>query len=371
VTTAMASPALPPLTAELEAVLQHFGIAKEYIEFSGNHKQIELAARLHMLQCMGITLSTPPDVSVLWQRIQTHNSLLPPMLSRGTDAGAVPLTVGTAQLDATVTWQLQLEDGTALTGSLAIASLPRWAASTNNADIHMLALPLPVLPLGYHQLVVALAGQQAETVLVISPAQAWQPLGYADGKRWWGLACQLYTVRSDDNWGMGDFADLLHLVELAAKQGAGFVLLNPLHYLDLRYPDNSSPYSPSDRRFLNPLYLALELCPDFLAASVQAWVNTSEFQHTLKQLRAAAWVDYNGVAAAKLPLLALMYHHFQQQEQASNSERAQQFAAFCQAGGTALQHFADYQASLQIRPEAAFQHAEFHCYLQWLAQAQL
>ncbi|MGB7833414.1 MAG: 4-alpha-glucanotransferase, partial [Xanthobacteraceae bacterium] len=63
---------------------------------------------------------------------------------------------------------------------------------------------------------------------------------------------QLYAIRSDHNWGHGDFTDLRFLIEVAAKVGAAGVGLNPLHALPC---GQASPYSPSSRMFLNPLYI--------------------------------------------------------------------------------------------------------------------
>jgi hypothetical protein len=40
---------------------------------------------------------------------------------------------------------------------------------------------------------------------------------------------QLYATRSRGSWGIGDLADLRAVREMAAGQGAGFVLINPLH----------------------------------------------------------------------------------------------------------------------------------------------
>ena len=87
--------------------------------------------------------------------------------------------------------------------------------------------------------------------------------GLARRGRVWGITCQLYGLRSERNWGIGDFEDLAHLAELAAAAGADFVGVNPLHALFLAEPSRYSPYSPSSRRFLNPLYISVDaLAPD-------------------------------------------------------------------------------------------------------------
>ena len=81
--------------------------------------------------------------------------------------------------------------------------------------------------------------------------------------RCWGIACQLYSLRSERNWGIGDFEDLARFAEIAAAAGADFVGVNPLHALFLAAPERCSPFSPSNRAFLNPLYIAVDKAPGF------------------------------------------------------------------------------------------------------------
>ena len=66
-------------------------------------------------------------------------------------------------------------------------------------------------------------------------------------QRAWGLAVQTYALRSDRNWGIGDFEDLARFAEFAASLGADFVGVNPLHALFMADPSRISPYSPSTR----------------------------------------------------------------------------------------------------------------------------
>ena len=80
----------------------------------------------------------------------------------------------------------------------------------------------------------------------------------------WGLAAQLYSVRSRQSWGVGDLADLTDLaVWSGAELGADYVLVNPLHAAEPVAPMEPSPYLPTSRRFLNPLYLRVERIPEY------------------------------------------------------------------------------------------------------------
>ena len=104
---------------------------------------------------------------------------------------------------------------------------------------------------GYHRLLL-LRGEQvlAETLLIVAPDTCYQPEAVRDDGRTWGPAVQLYAVRSERNWGIGDFTDLRMLLEQWAQHGADVVGLNPLHALFPHNPEHASPYSPSSRLFL-------------------------------------------------------------------------------------------------------------------------
>ena len=72
------------------------------------------------------------------------------------------------------------------------------------------------LPLGYHRVHLRSGDRETSTPLIITPSWLGMPARLG-ARRSWGLATQLYSVRSKDSWGMGDLADL---TDLAVWAGA-------------------------------------------------------------------------------------------------------------------------------------------------------
>ncbi len=236
--------------------------------------------------------------------------------------------------------------------------------------------------------------------IIVAPAMCYAPATLSGGRRVWGAAAQLYTLRSARNWGIGDFSDLALLIGQWSDKGAGVVGVNPLHALFAHNPRRASPYSPSSRLFLNTLYLDVEAIADFAECDdAKAVVGSDAFQRTLRRLRDAELVDYAAVADAKARVLSLLYAHFRRAQLATGGPRAQAFHGFCTEKGESLrrhalfealqEHFFAQDASIwgaPVWPEAyrdpdaeavrrfAHEHAErigYFEYLQWQADAQL
>jgi 4-alpha-glucanotransferase len=120
------------------------------------------------------------------------------------------------------------------------------------------------LDLGYHTVRARTGGVEATMSLIVTPRWLGLPESLST-RRSWGLAAQLYSVRSRASWGVGDLVDLTDLaVWSAAELGADFVLVNPLHAAEPVAPMEPSPYLPTSRRFFNPLYLRVERIPEYV-----------------------------------------------------------------------------------------------------------
>ncbi|MBB4428142.1 4-alpha-glucanotransferase [Bradyrhizobium sp. CIR48] len=238
------------------------------------------------------------------------------------------------------------------------------------------------LPLGYHRLTLTDAeGVTEEVPMIVAPERAFG----GDFDRGWLLATQLYSVRSDRNWGIGDFTDLADLVRLAKQLGADGVGLNPLHVLFDDHPADCSPYSPNSRLFLNPLYIDVEAIPEFSADLVP------DAAATAARLRQGDRVPYTDMAALKWLGLRAAFDSF---VTTASAARRKAFDAFRAARAPLLSRFACFEvlrhrftapwwewpvewqqpdeakcASLRNGPDK--REVEFVEFVQWTADSQL
>ena len=136
----------------------------------------------------------------------------------------------------------------------AWATLLREDGSLDRFPIAGDYLILPPQPIGRHRL---LNEDRPERVchLTIAPDACYLPPVFAAGDRRFGIAAHLYSLRGKGDQGIGDFTTLARFAAEAAKTGASMVGLNPLHALFPHDRSRASPYHPSDRRFLDPIYI--------------------------------------------------------------------------------------------------------------------
>jgi 4-alpha-glucanotransferase len=210
-------------------------------------------------------------------------------------------------------------------------------------------------------------------------------------RRSWGFTVQLYSVRSAGSWGHGDLHDLADLVTWSAQQlGAGFLLINPLHAAEPRPPVSASPYLPMTRRYVSPLYLRIEDIPEFgqLDPAVREQISTLaaplRARNTTSDL-----IDRDEVWAAKRQALEIIYRVPMSDQRRADYERYRQlegrdledWAAWCVLADA---HGGDWRrwpeelhdpaaAIRAIQPGWLWTdaHADFHAWLQWLADSQL
>lgn len=231
---------------------------------------------------------------------------------------------------------------------------------------------LPAQPIGRHRVWLEDRSEQACNLAVV-PARCHLPPALAAGQRRFGIAAQLYALRRPGEQGIGDFTTLRQLATAAAGQGAALIGLNPLHALFPTDRARASPYHPSHRQFLDPIYLDVTALPGAPAAAAAA-------------LSGAGGVDYPTVWVAKHRALQAAFETGGADDPALDE--------FIAAGGEALHHFACFETIADARDTAHWQRWpgelrhpaspgvaafiaahprqwRFACYLQWLADRQL
>jgi 4-alpha-glucanotransferase len=216
---------------------------------------------------------------------QTRAALLTAMgVNPERSAAPGPARVRVLQAGQAAAWpepaDLTLEDGTGLRVESALPS---------------------DLPIGYHELR-ALRGGEV-TRLIVSPGRCALP----EDLRAWGWAVQLYATRSQASWGLGDLGDLRELAGWSARDlDAAFLLVNPLFAVAPTLPQQSSPYSPGSRRYLNPLYLRIEALP----GAADARLDLGTLATAGRGLNARRQLDRDAVFRLKLEALERLWARF-------------------------------------------------------------
>jgi (1->4)-alpha-D-glucan 1-alpha-D-glucosylmutase len=301
------------------------GIATGYHDIWGNWRDAPRSTLIAALEALGHAGAPDPEAlaRAVADRIAAQSLRLLPetvVIEAGSPA-VVQLSMDALSAHAPgaghlLAWSVVLESGERIEGGSRPVS-------------DETALALPGLPAGQHRLSVrrvpaavdqpagegAGVAPMAESMLLCAPGRCHLPARLREGGREWGIAVQLYGLRSRRNWGIGDFTDLLALVDTAAGLGAAVLGLNPLHALALDRPEQSSPYSAVSRLFLHPLYLDPERIDVFSDPTiVPALCRRLAPEPARGALRDAARVDYPGVAALKLSVLRAIHDAFRREE---------------------------------------------------------
>lgn len=374
------------LAPSLVELARRYGIATEYEDWTGRRVPVPASTLVAVLATLGVAAGTEQERNVaLTAKLRSHWARRLPATIVGRTGEQTRFWAHVTHGEPAEVW-LQLEDGTVRGGIEQVDNFTppfdlggRWVGEAS------FALPAD-LPLGYHRVHLRSSDGETSTALIVTPD--WLGLPERLGaRRGWGLAAQLYSVRSRQSWGVGDLTDLTDLaVWSASRHGADYLLVNPLHAAAPTRPMEPSPYLPTSRRFVNPIYLHVEAIPEFAELPKRSRVRRlrSEVQQRAARLdaigRDAAW-------AAKRAALELVHRV------PRSAGRELSYQAFRAREGSALDDFAiwcalaeKYGADWHSWPESlqhpdapgvatfAEKHSgtvDFHRWLQWQLDEQL
>lgn len=327
----------------LKQIAEMANIADSYVSAWGDEAQVSDDTITSLLASLGYDTSSDDALLKSAERKHKKDVLDPVLVLRDGEPVEVALNLGVSARESEFNWRLETEQGEVLEGYLQ-----SQVVRDERAEGGPLVFELPSdLAWGYHKLIVSRKRRKKpyEMTLIITPKACFKQSPIEQGKKLWGPSVQLYTLRTQHNWGIGDFGDLKQLVADIASRGGDFVGLNPIHSLFPANPEGASPYSPSSRRWLNILYIDVSSVPEFaLSAEAQQTVGSAEFQQRLQKVREAHWVNYTEVSELKMGILPLLFAEFKTRHLDKNSDRAQAFLAFVEEGGDSLMHQAAFDA---------------------------
>jgi 4-alpha-glucanotransferase len=379
-------PAQDP-SAQLVELAKAYGVLTEYHDWQGRHTRVSQRAIVAVLGALEVDASTDQAVERALVELEERpwRRLLPDVVVVG-EGQTVRVPVHAPRGEPVQAW-IDLEEG-----GRHVLEQEQQDVEPREIDgvlIGEATFTLPAdLPLGWHRLRARHEQGEADRPLVVTPDRLRLPEALQHGRAW-GFMTQLYSVRSRFSWGLGDLADLAELADWSAREhGAGFVLVNPLHAAEPLPPMEPSPYLPTTRRFVNPIYLRVE---DIREVGYMPATDRAIIEWQAEPMRGLDVspdpLDRDAVWLAKLASLETVF------AQPRSRSRQARFEAFCDREGQGLVDFATWcalaeryglpmstwpelardprsEAVRQIREEMSTR-VEFYMWLQWCLDEQL
>lgn len=327
---------------DLADLAKAYGVATDFWDWQGVHTIVSAETITRVLTALGVDVTSPEALAQardeVW-RSSWRRTLPPTIVSR---EGWTPWVPVHLPHGAAVRVELALEDG----GKIAVPQVDNWVEPrlvdgvlTGEATFQ---LPAEV-PLGWHLLWAHVEGREpAYATVVVTPQRLELPAGL-EHRRMTGLMSQVYQLRSANSYGVGDLADLADLATWgAADLGCDWVLVNPLHAAQTCPPMEASPYLPTTRRFVNPLYIRVEDIPEVAYLPVEVRAAVAAQARTGQALNTSETIDRNASWAAKRAALELVY------AAGLSPRRARAFEGFCERQGQGLVDFATWCALADV-----------------------
>ncbi len=232
------------------------GIQTSYFDVAGQRQEASTDTLQAILKILGVPVNSAVEVR---DAIREH-------FQNQCDHCLEPVTVvwngrpGFIQVRIPATWSkntfrchLRLENGESQRWEQPAGNLgnARTASPAVTGYISK-KLPLPKLPLGYHQFEVETPNGLSRSLVFSAPTRSYAEPG---APKQWGVFLPMYAAHSEQSWGAGNFTDWKNFSGWVGANGGHIVATLPLLAAFLDRPFEPSPYSPASRLFWNEFYL--------------------------------------------------------------------------------------------------------------------
>jgi 4-alpha-glucanotransferase len=306
--------------ADIYDLARRAGVAVEWTDYADQPHRVSLDTIRRVMAALGLPCDTSDELAHSRHVLNDRGF---PRLITATTGQSVRVSI-----EAEVPEYIRLiqEDG-------SVTDLP---VQRTAAGITLPGIETP----GYHTIEVG----QTQATLAVAPAKCVTISDLTSGDRVWGLAAQLYGLRSRGDCGIGDMAGVIALAKALAAFKADALALGPAHALFAADPEHFSPYSPSSRLFYNPLHAdAAAVFGEARVAKSRSDIGASREASDLEE---AALIDWPRSGRIKMRILRRLFDDFFATDLANKppSALATDFAEFRAANGSLLAAHALFEA---------------------------
>jgi 4-alpha-glucanotransferase len=310
------------------------GIAPRWTEQNGAEREVSAQSLRFILQALGLPAGTDADLRQSLATVEAGANLS--AQSRFTTARTGQTVVLPIAAQAGSPVELTLDGGTR-----------RTVRSEEGYD-GSLTLPAFDRP-GYH----TVHRDDGDFIIATAPERC---ITFADlngGQAGFGLAAQIYSLRSPQDGGIGNFAGVAALGRRAAAHGADALAISPVHALYGASPEHFSPYSPSTRLFYNPLHAdPAALLPEAMLREVTAREGLGEEMDRFATLHQ---IDWPAATALRQRLLRALFEALRAKDGSGGPARAALDRALAEASPLLRSHAVFevlHAAQLRRNPQA-------------------
>lgn len=369
----------------IQRLARTYGIQPSYVDINGITRVASTESLLAVLKSLGAPVEKSEQAGLaLRERIQyLSNRLIEPVIvGWGKEPFEIKVRLPQALFKFSINACFELEKEKSLRLKWQAGDLPvtkSW--DFDGSRFYEKSLIVPALPCGYNKLTLEISKETVQAFVISAPKTAFVP-GKGE-KHIWGVSTPLYSVRSKNNWGAGDFADLANLTRWVSNVGGKAVGTLPL--LAAFYGDNyePSPYLPVSRLFWNEFYLDITGIYEFQNCT-PAQALYESMRGDLDNLRQANLVDYKRLMWLKRKILEELCRHVYSHP----SNRLNQLLNFIKAN-PAAEDYARFRAAcekqhtawgkweqrtrdgLLAKGDYNESDKQYHLYVQWLASGQM
>ncbi len=375
-------------TAQLHRLANLYSIKTSYLDADKLVRSASSAALLAVLKALGAPVEVMKDVpSALREKQQQYwqQSAEPVLVVWENEILTVNLRLPASLMESSLNASLIMENGVAknfvwrVDGSSVLDSIELEGSNYVTARLYFPER----LPQGYHRLKLELKGRIVESLIISAPLKAYHPAGV--NEKIWGAFLPLYSLRTQSNWGAGDFADLSTLIEWVSGLEGKIVGTLPLlpSFFDEKF--GPGPYMPASRLFWNEFYINIDHIPELThCPSAQTLINSTEFQKEITSLRKSRRVDYQRVLSLKRQILEQLAHYFFSEKPSRFSDlqnviqsdnRVRDYARFRAAGerhGILWDNWPERMCRGKLlEGDYAPETEQYYLFTQWLAEEQI